>query len=423
MPAKRVAVVGGGWAGLAAAVHATQHGHHVTLYEMASQLGGRARRVEVNGLSLDNGQHILIGAYKHTLALMRQVGVDVEQALWRSPLCIAYPDGAGLQLRDGSPVLAFAAAVLRYPGWRWQEKSALLATATRWALGQFRCDPAKTVEQLIRGLPLAVREELLEPLCVAALNTNSTQASASVFLRVLKDALFSGAGSADLLLPRFDLSALLPEHAAQWLTHAGTSVRLSHRVQRLERHESSWHVDGELADAVVVASTAIEAARLVAPHQPLWAQQATSLRYEPIITVYAQSPGVRLTQPMMALRTRGDAPAQFVFDLGTLRGLDGILAFVVSSAGDWVDGGLEPVTSAVIAQGQSALARHLTQTLRPIHTAAEKRATFLCTPNLQRAPQQILPGLIAAGDYVAGPYPATLEGAVRSGDAAARQIA
>jgi squalene-associated FAD-dependent desaturase len=423
MPAKRVAVIGGGWAGLAAAVHATRQGHQVTLYEMAPQLGGRARRVEVDGLALDNGQHILIGAYTQTLALMRQVGVDTEDVLLRRPLSITYPDGPGLQLRAGSPLMAFARAVLRYPGWRWKEKSALLTTATGWALRGFQCDTQLTVSQLTTKLPTAVRRELLDPLCIAALNTDSTQASASVFLRVLKDALFSGPGSADLLLPRVDLSTLLPQQAAHWLADNGASIKLSLRVQELERHANQWLVDGEAADTVVVACTAPEAARLVMPHQHEWAQTASSLRYEPIITVYARGADSRLPQPMMALRSSQDAPAQFVFDLGTLRGMDGVLAFVISGAADWVDRGLESTTSAVLAQGQSALRNHVKQTLEAIHTSAEKRATFLCTPNLQRAPQQILPGLVAAGDYVIGPYPATLEGAVRSGNTAVRHMA
>ena len=104
----RVAVVGGGWAGLAAAVRATALGHQVTLFEMAPQLGGRARSVTHGGLTLDNGQHILIGAYRDTLALMRQVGVDPDAVLHREPLTLRYPDGSGLRLPAGPALLAFA---------------------------------------------------------------------------------------------------------------------------------------------------------------------------------------------------------------------------------------------------------------------------------------------------------------------------
>ena len=199
---RTVAVVGGGWAGLAAAVEATRLGHQVTLFDMVPQPGGRAREVRAGDLMLDNGQHILIGAYTETLRLMRTVGVDLDAALLRMPLCIVYPDGAGLQLGRGPAALAFAGAVLRQRHWRWPERLALLRAAGGWSLGGFRCPAQLTVSELTARLPARVRDELIDPLCVAALNTPAAEASASVFLRVLKDALFSGAGSADLLLPR-----------------------------------------------------------------------------------------------------------------------------------------------------------------------------------------------------------------------------
>ncbi|MGY4829409.1 hydroxysqualene dehydroxylase HpnE [Sphaerotilaceae bacterium SBD11-9] len=421
--ARRVAVVGGGWAGLAAAVEATRRGHHVTVYEMAPQLGGRARQVDFgDGLVLDNGQHILIGAYTQTLSLMRLVGVDIDRALLRTPLRVTYPDGAGLQLQHGSPIAAFAVAVLSYPGWRWRDKQALLVASTRWALRGFRCAPTLTVAQLTARLPLAVRGELLDPLCVAALNTPASQASAAVFLRVLKDALFSGPGSADLLLPRQRLSDLLPTPAGRWLASAGATVHVSTRADRLERLPDGWRVNGEPADAVVLACTASEAARLTAPHAPEWSAQAGALRYEPIVTIYAHSAGARLPQPMMALHSDERAPAQFAFDLGAISGADGTLALVVSGAASWVARGLEATTAAALAQAQQAFGPHLRGPLTALRSTTEKRATFLCTPSLSRPAGKVLPGLHAAGDYVDGPYPATLEGAVRSGFAAAAAI-
>jgi squalene-associated FAD-dependent desaturase len=419
---RRVAVIGGGWAGLAAAVEATRRGHQVTVYEMAPQLGGRARQVDFGDAVLDNGQHILIGAYSQTLSLMKLVGVDLDRALLRTPLRVTYPDGTGLQLKAGSPIAAFASAVLRYPGWRWRDKQALLVTASRWAMRGFRCDPALTVAQLTAHLPATVRDELLDPLCVAALNTPASQASATVFLRVLKDALFSGSGSADLLLPRQRLSDLWPVPAARWLSTAGAIVHLSTRADQLERMADGWRVNGEPADAVVLACTANEAARLSAAHAPEWSRQAAALGYEPIVTVYVHSPGSRLPQAMMALRSDALRPAQFAFDLGAISGLDGVIALVVSGAAAWVAQGIEAVTAATLAQAQNALGPHLTHPLVALRTTTEKRATFLCTPQLQRPAGLVLPQLFAAGDYVDGPYPATLEGAMRSGVAAAVAI-
>jgi len=99
----RVAVIGAGWAGLAAAVRATQAGHAVSVFEAAGLPGGRARSDDTGDGATDNGQHILLGGYARTLALMRDVGVDVERALLRLPLSMTYPDGSGFALSPGGP--------------------------------------------------------------------------------------------------------------------------------------------------------------------------------------------------------------------------------------------------------------------------------------------------------------------------------
>ena len=183
----KLAVVGGGWAGLAAAVRTTEAGHAVTLFEMAAHWGGRAREVAVDGRALDNGQHILIGAYGRTLALMHTVGADASALLQRRPLELRYPDGRGLQVPPGPAWLGFARAVAGSEGWTARERLALMAAATGWALAGFRCAPQLTVAQLCRRLPPVVHELLVDPLCVAALNTPAHEASAAVFLRVLRE--------------------------------------------------------------------------------------------------------------------------------------------------------------------------------------------------------------------------------------------
>ena len=417
VPNHKVAVVGGGWAGLAAGVEATRLGHQVTLFEMAPQLGGRARGVEVDGLVLDKGQHIQIGAYTATLALMRAVGVDVDAALLRTPLRFTSPDGSGLHLEAGSPIAAFARAVIGQRKWTVGERVALLAAASGWALRRFRCDEALTVAQLTARLPQAIRDQLIDPLCVAALNTPANEASAGVFLRVLKDALFSGPGSADLLLPRVSLSELLPEQARRSL--AGARVHLQARVTSLRAQGERWLVDDEPFDRVVLAATPTESARLAAEIAPAWSHSVSALRYEPIVTVYLQSDGTRLPEPMLALHSDARSPAQFVFDRGQLGGPQGLLAFVISGAQAWVDRGLDETTKATLTQARSTLGPHLREPLRVVHLIAEKRATFRCTPGLRRPSTRVATGLLAAGDHIDGPYPATLEGAVRSGMQAA----
>ena len=420
----KLAVVGGGWAGLAAAIRGTQAGHEVSLYEMSGQFGGRARGVEVQGRALDNGQHILIGAYARTLALMATVGVNTQAVLLRQPLELRYPDGRGLRMPAGPAWLMFGAAVWACQGWRLADRLSLLRHAALWAARGFRCPADWTVDRLCLRLPKAVRQLLIDPLCVAALNTPASTASAAVFLRVLRDALFSGPGSADLLLPRQSLQNVLPGPAVEWLDKSGCQLLPGRRVNALRRQGQHWCVDDASFDAVVLACSASEAARLAAPHEPGWAESAANMGFEPIITVYVECPGARLPKPMIALFEGAEAPAQFVFDHGALGASPGIFAFVVSGARPWVDRGLEATGQAVLLQATRAFAAGVWPVApRLVRVMGEKRATFPCTPGLNRPGPRIAQGLMGAGDYIEGPYPATLEGAVRSGEASISLLA
>lgn len=421
----RVAVVGAGWAGLAAAVALVDAGRRVTLFELAARAGGRARSVDVGDRRFDNGQHILVGAYRETLALMRRIGVDPDAALCRLPLSLVDARGRGLRLPPGPPVAAFVRGVLRHPRWTPGERLALLVAAAGWRLRGFHCDAGWTVERLCRRLPSRLRDELIDPLCVAALNTPAAQASGEVFLRVLRDALFSGPGAADLLLPRWPLDALLPAPALDWLARHGAELRLGRRVERVTAAGSAWRVDDEAFDAVVLACGPAQSAALAAEVAPAWSARAAALAYEPIVTVYLDSPGSRLAAPMVSLASddRG-APAQFAFDHGALGATPGRFAFVVSGAAPWVARGRAALVEATLAQAREAFPAGTWSTPPQLsQLIVEKRATFRCTPALDRPPAQLRPGLWAAGDHVAGPYPATLEGAVRAGLAAARGLA
>ena len=421
---RRVAVVGAGWAGLAAAVAATRAGRQVTLFEAARGLGGRARTVPIDlpgGATalLDNGQHILIGAYVETLALMETVGVDPAQALLRLPLVLQDPAGHGLRLPAWPAPWDAIAGIASARGWRWAERLSLLRASLAWKMAGFRCDPAWTVARLTSGLAPRVREEMIAPLCVAALNTPADRASASVFLRVMRDALFGrghrGWGASNLLLPRQDLGRVFPEAAAAWLAQHGATLRTGQRVQELRAVDGRWALDGEPFDQVILATPSTEAARLAEQAVPAaagWISDARSLAFEAIATVYTVG-GPRLPLPMVALYSKPGAPAQFVFDRGQLGGPPGLLAFVASaSARDKT-----AIEAEVLQQAAS-----LGWQVRALQTVVEKRATFACVPGLRRPPAGIAPGLWACGDYIEGPYPATLEGAVRSGLAVARSL-
>lgn len=415
----KLAVVGAGWAGLACAVHAVRAGHDVTVFEAARTAGGRARRVDADdGLTLDNGQHILIGAYSATLALMRELGVAPEAALLRTPLQLRFSDGGGLALPRLPAPLDLVVGILGARGWSLRDKTSLLRTALAWRGARFQCEAHRTVADLCAGLTPRVVQELVEPLCVSALNTPVDESSGQVFLRVLHDALFAERGGADLLLPRVDLGRLLPDAAGDWLVREGARLRLGQRVQALRTQANDWQIDGERFDQVVLAGPPWEAARLVRGaniEAPAWVAAAEGLRYEAIATVYTQGATRALNAPMVALRNGPQFPAQFVFDRGQLGGPQGLLAFVVSANNT----DREQLQLQVLAQAASQLGE---TSLRVLQTVVEKRATFACTPGLVRPPMQIAPGLLACGDYVEGPYPATLEGAIRSGCEAAFQL-
>lgn len=417
---RRVAVVGAGWAGLAAAIEATRAGHCVVLDDMAGAPGGRARSIGER----DNGQHILIGACRETLALMREVGVDPGAALARHRLALVDAEGRGIRLPAAAPTIAFVRGALAAPGLGWADRISLLRLAWRARRAGFECDASLSVARWASGCTAAARQGLIEPLCVAALNTPAESASARVFLRVLGDALFAGHDGADLLLPRQPLSSLLPDPALRWLHDHGAESRWRRRAQRIgPAPGGGWLLDGEPFEAIVLACTAAEAARLVAPVAPPWQKLTTALRHQPILTVVLREPGLRLPLPMIALRTGADAPAQFAFDLDQLGRAEHCHAFVVSNAGSCLNAGIAAAAQAVLRQARATFPGAFRDPGAIQHATAERRATFACIAGLQRPPMRIAPGLLAAGDYVDGPYPSTLEGSIRAGLAAARALA
>ena len=423
----KVAIVGAGWAGLAAAIAATRAGHKVSLFEASRTPGGRARALpcvlpDGSQATLDNGQHILIGAYRQTLDLLRLVGMDARQALLRLPLALVFPDGKGIRFPPWPAGLDALGGILGARGWSLGDKASLLRLAASWRLNGFRCSSHLSVATLCANASPRVMAELVEPLCVSALNVSSQQASAQVFLRVLRDALFGASGGSNLLLPRVDLSTLFPDAAARWLAQRGAQLRLGTRVQQLAWNAAAWQVDGESYDTVALATPAPEAVRIVgsclhtappalASAVTRWAAVAGALKHTAITTVYAWGSGVTLPHPALALRSgtgaSHQAPAQFVFDRGQLGGPAGLLAFVVSAS----VGARDALQAQVLEQAGAQLGC----VLQPVQTVVEKRAAFACTPGLQRPAMRIAPGLVACGDYVDGPYPSTLEGAVRAG--------
>jgi squalene-associated FAD-dependent desaturase len=418
----RVAVIGAGWAGLSAAVTLVACGARTVVFESSRQLGGRARRVTLDGTDLDNGQHILLGAYTETLRMMRSVGVDPAAGLLRRRLELRTAAGFRLRAAPLPAPLHLAAGLLTARGLSFDDRLRAAGFMHRLRNDGFRLAQDDTVAVLLatRGQSGALRELLWEPLCVSALNTPADHASARVFANVLRDTLGGPRGASDLLLPRADLGTLFPEPAARFVADRGSEVRLGTPVRTLEAGTGGFRLDADPGpfDRVIVAAGPQHAAALLAGHPRLGgiAGQIDALEHEPIYTVYLQYPEtVALPFPMLGF---AGGLLQWAFDRGTLSGHRGLVAGVLSASGRHQALAHPDLAAAVhveLAAGVPSLPAP-----RWSRVIAEKRATFSCRPGLVRpAIATPVDGLFLAGDYTESDYPATLESAVRSGVAAA----
>ena len=432
-PREPVLVAGGGWAGLSAAATLAQQGVPVRLVEAARQLGGRARRVRLGDFAVDNGQHLLIGAYRETLALMQQVGVTLDDRFLRTPLHLESWQDRRRVLRLRAPRLPepfhLLVALLRARG---------LSLRDRWRALRFgafiqrrRGELADdcTVAELLHGhgQTAATVRMLWEPLCLATLNTPVAEASAQIFVRVLYEALFRFHGDSDLLFARGDLGTLLPDPALDYIESRGGTVQLGKRVTAL-------HVDGARLRGVELNSEPVPATRLILavspeqclalcrPHAALatLAHDLAQLDYQPICTVYLQySPDTRLPRPAIGMV---GGLCQWLFDRRHA-GEAGRIAAVISADGPHMDMDNAELIAAV--REEIAHVRPHWPAPRDARVIREKRATFACRAGiatLRPAAATPVAGLYLAGDYTDTGYPATLEGAVRSGRLAARQI-
>jgi squalene-associated FAD-dependent desaturase len=407
-----VAVVGAGYAGCAAAVTLAAAGTRVTLYEAAPVVGGRARRVQAKERSLDNGQHILIGAYSELLRLMRMVGVASE-ALFRMPLELRYADGFRLRAWWFPEPLGLLAGLLGARRLPFREGLGAVRFLRALRRSAWRIEPDCTVGELLARHQQEGRigHYVWRPLCVSALNTPPGIASAQVFVTVLRDSLAGGEGASDLLLPATTLSALFPEPAADFVRARGGEVRTTAPVREIA---PGLRVDGEPYEHVVLA---------IAPHQLKAFEALTGatpeFSYQPIYTCYLQyGERVRLPLPMLGL---AGGLVQWVFDRGALGGPRGLLACMISAQGDHQQMTHEELAAACSRELAAALPGLAAPEWAQV--IAEKRATISCTPGLRRPSGETpTPGLHLAGDYTDPDYPPTLEAAVRSGVRAARRV-
>lgn len=426
------AVIGGGWAGLSAAVRLRQAGHNVVVFEASRTLGGRARRVDSPSLntSIDNGQHLLLGAYTETLALMRLLGLDPDAQFDRLPLALSAADGSfALRVPTLPAPFHLLGAILGAHGISFTERVAVARLIQALKRHDWVTPADQTVAQWLRQGRQSARviRMLWQPLCLAALNTPLDLACAQLFARVLKDSLGGPRSACDVLLPKVDLSSLWPdhvEHAFAAAPGARLTVRRGHAVRHLALHRSGVLLDGEFFDAAVVAANTPAALRLLRqlPASNTGMQYLHMLEaftFLPIATVSLQLKHAwRLPQAMLLLK---DDPGslqfgQWLFDR------DGRFNIVISDARALQSAPRQGAVAAIIQQvrEQTRGFGHMPD-VSGHEIIIEKRATFAAVPGLARPGNRTAWERVwAAGDWTDTGYPGVLEGAVRSGrDAAA----
>lgn len=445
MSTSPVIIIGAGWAGLAAAVELTRQGHKVQVYESAKQAGGRARRVAFDEKQVDNGQHLLIGAYTECLRLFNIVGINPATHLKRLPLLLTVIDKSGIKLNLSAPAfpapLHLLYALLTAQGLRYKQRFAAIRFGLHLKFINYHLKQDISVKALLQKTkqPEILVRQLWEPLCLATMNTPISIASANVFMRVFKDAFTHKTKDADLLLSRVDLSALFPDAAISYIEKNGGKVHLKSRVEKIEiannklssisikHNNESKSID---VNNVIIATAPPNFKKLLTASDILKSTQEKlqQFHYEPIVTVYLQYPAeINLPQPMIGLSS---TLSQWVFDRGAFTEHRGLISVVISSRNtdhpaivDHMN--LDDNTLAKTVHDEISVLFNTKPNLQSSFVIREKRATFSCTIDINKIRpknQTAIAGLVLAGDYTNTDYPATLEGAVRSGLSAAKLI-
>lgn len=432
----KVAVIGAGWAGLSAAFYLNRAGHQSTVFEAARTLGGRARRVHSPRLNadIDNGQHILLGAYTETLKLIGLLGLDQASVLHAEPLVLRSADGSFVLRTPALPApLHLPAAVLTASGLSWREKLLLIATMLRLRRRHWTVNANATVSAWLaqEGQSNHIIRRFWQPLCLAALNTSIEQASAQLLVTVLRDSLGGSKSASQVLIPRVDLSQLWPEHLP-----SSIAIRQGSAVRHLANHASHVAIGDETFDAAIVATNAPSALRLLRNMSLSNAQKEflaplAAFEYRPIATLTLKlAYPWNLPQAMLML---DDAPerlhfGQWLFERRLFaqdQESPPMLSIVVSNAGQLANHSQQEVADAMIEQVRAQTTQHSPMPdVIGYELIVEKRATFAALPAMRRPGNATpWPRIWLAGDWTDTGYPAVLEGAVRSGKHAAKLLA
>ena len=431
---RRVVVIGGGLAGIAAALDCADAGAEVTLVEVRRRLGGAAYSFERDGMRLDNGQHVFLRCCSAYRALLARFGSERHVAVQeRLRIPVMSPGKPTVVLRRGSlpPPLHLAGALARYPHLgRAQRLSAALAARALSALDPD--DPANEQRTLGDWLGDLGQNEaslaaLWDLIALPTLNVRAAEASLALGAFVFQTGLLASADAGDVGFHVGTLADVIGEPAEAALAAAGVEFRLGWRAQGVRRVDGGFEVqggdDGLSCEAVIVALPHARAAGLIESLLPQQAAALAQIGSSPIVNLHVVFDRVVCEEPFAA---GVGTPVQYLFDRSAAAGAPSgcqYLAVSLSGAEREMQMSVEQLRERYVPALEELLPQARGATLERFLVTREHAATFRAVPGvgaLRPGPRTSVPGLALAGSWTDTKWPATLESAVLSGHAAAR---
>ena len=434
-----VIIIGGGWAGLSAAIKLADNGKNICVLEAAKQIGGRARQINYKDYSIDNGTHIMVGAYTSTLHLINKVqshansNFKEENILERQALNLNYKSQSTINIPAIKLVAPFNIlfGFIFASGLNLKQKLLILSFGIKVKLNLFKNSNDTDLKSFLEKQKQteSIITMIWEPLCLAIMNTPINQTSTEIFLKVVKDAFFSSRVASDLLFFKKDLSSIFPTPAKEFIESKNGTVTLHQSVQSLQNEGNCFQIKTNRSNLsatnIIIATAPVAAIKLLQTLNNTKAlnelvTKLSSIKYQPICTVYLHYP-----QPILFDRTMQGfigTTTQWMFRKSAPK-KNGFVSVIISSQGEHMSWS----NSHLIQHVTTELNQHYPQWPQPddAFVIREKRATFTASVNINRIRpnnRTDINQLWLAGDYTNTQYPATIEGAVRSGLSCAKQL-
>ncbi len=428
----KILIIGAGWAGLSCALQLAEQNHHITILEAAPQAGGRARSINFGEDIVDNGQHLLIGAYSNFLNLLRKLNIPEQTVLKRIPFHLqmlqsnSQSTQTALSLKLEFPKLPSPLhLIMGFFNAKGLSFTEYLAITKFWQLLRkinFQLSEDITIKTFLHNAnqPISLIKNLWGPLALAALSTPIEKASAKVFLRVLKEVFNQKRHQTDYLFAKCDLSELFSKPALNFLKTRGHEILCSKRVTELviEKNQCIGVKTNNQyfeADTVILATPPKVAAKLLQSHTTCsnLYENLYKFTYQPITTVYLKySNPIQFKTPMIGFI---DSLSHWIFDRG-FSGNPKILSVIITGEGEHLKMTQEELLK-IVSQEIKCYDPNLGNPI-DYKVITDKQAAFSCEVGIESMrPSHITPvsNLFLAGDYTQTGYPATLEGAILSG--------